>query len=63
MLAGALCSVLYRPYLQRYPTASVVALAVLTGFEGFFAQAPRFSAAGCSAVLFIGASSGIGYFL
>lgn len=69
---GALCSVLYRPYLQRYPTvavgaaamaASVAALALLAGAEGFFARVPHFSAAGWGAVLFIGASSGIGYFL
>lgn len=69
---GALCSVLYRPYLERYPTAavgavamaaSVVALALLAGVEGFFARVPDFSAAGWGAVLFIGASSGIGYFL
>lgn len=69
---GALCSVLYRPYLRRYPTvavgtlamlASVAALAMLAGAEGFFAHAPRFSAGGWAAVLFIGASSGIGYFL
>ncbi len=69
---GALCSVLYRPYLRRYPTvpvgtlamfASVLALALLAGGEGFFARRPHFSAAGWGAVLFIGASSGIGYFL
>ncbi len=69
---GALCSVLYRPYLERYPTAavgavamaaSVVALALLAGVEGFFARVPDFSAAGWGAVLFIGASSGVGYFL
>ncbi|MGE5337064.1 MAG: DMT family transporter [Gemmatimonadota bacterium] len=69
---GALCSVLYRPYLRRYPTvpvgafamfASVLALALPAGGEGFFARWPHFSAAGWGAVLFIGASSGIGYFL
>lgn len=69
---GALCSVLYRPCLERYPTAavgaaamaaSVVALALLAGLEGFFARRPHFSAAGWGAVLFNDASSGIGYFL
>ena len=69
---GALCSVLYRPYLRRYPTlavgmlamfASVLALALLAGAEGFFAHWPQFSARGWGAVLFIGASSGVGYFL
>jgi len=69
---GALCSLLYRPYLRRYPTlavgmlamfASVLALALLASAEGFFSHWPQFSVAGWSAVLFIGASSGIGYFL
>ena len=72
-LCGAVCSVLYRPYLSRYPAlpvsavamlASVAALAVLAGVgEGFFHSWPRFDAAGWMAVLFIGASSGVGYFL
>jgi drug/metabolite transporter (DMT)-like permease len=69
---GAICSVLYRPYLRRYSAlavgalamfASVLALAVLAGAEGFFAQRPQFTAAGWGAIVFIGASSGIGYFL
>jgi drug/metabolite transporter (DMT)-like permease len=69
---GALCSVLYRPYLRRYPTlavgmlamlASVLALALPAGAEGFFSHWPQFSTQGWGAVLFIGASSGIGYFL
>ena len=72
-LCGAVCSVLYRPYLDRYPAvgvsgvamlASVAALAVLAGLgEGFFAAWPHFTADGWLAVLFIGASSGVGYFL
>ncbi len=72
-LCGAVCSVLYRPYLDRYPAlavsavamlASIAALAVLAGAtEGFFAAWPRFTVGGWLAVLFIGASSGIGYFL
>lgn len=69
---GALCSVLYRPYLRRYPAlpvgalamlASVAFLALLAAGEGFYDTAPRFSAAGWVAVLFIGVSSGIFYFL
>jgi drug/metabolite transporter (DMT)-like permease len=71
-LCGALCSILYRPYLQRYPTlpvsafamlAAVGALALLAAWEGFFAAPPRVTAAGWAAVLFIGASSGLGYYL
>lgn len=71
-LAGALCSVLYRPYLRKYDPlpvsafamlASVGFLALLAGGEGFFTEAPRITAAGWAAVLFIGVSSGIGYFL
>jgi drug/metabolite transporter (DMT)-like permease len=70
---GALCSVLYRPYLQRYPTlavsafamlASVAFLALLAAGEGFFAVIPPpISAGGWAAVLFIGVSSGVGYFV
>ena len=69
---GALCSVLYRPYLRRYPALPVGALAMLAsvGFlallaagEGFYDALPRFSAAGWIAVIFIGVSSGIFYFL
>ncbi len=72
-LCGAVCAVLYRPYLDRYPAlpvsalamlASVVALAVLAGVaESFFSRWPRFTLAGWLAVLFIGVSSGIGYCL
>jgi drug/metabolite transporter (DMT)-like permease len=71
-LSGAICSVLYRPYLRKYPTlqvsayamlASVGFLAMLAAGEGFFGALPRFTAIGWLAVLFIGASSGVGYFL
>lgn len=71
-LVGALCSVLYRPYLQRYPTlpvsafamlASVAFLSVLASGEGFFAAVPRFTPGGWLAVLFIGLASGAGYYL
>ena len=68
---GALCSVLYRPYLQRYPTlpvsafamlASVLFLAVIAMGEHWTARVAGFSAQAWAAVAFIGVSSGIGYF-
>lgn len=71
-LCGAVCSVLYRPYLARYPTlpvgalamlASVVFLAGLAGAEGFFVDPLRLTGSGWAAILFIGGSSGIGYVL
>jgi len=71
-LTGAVCSVLYRPYLRRYPTlpvstiamlAAIGFLAVIAAGEGFFDHLPRFTVGGWLAVLFIGASSGVGYFL
>lgn len=71
-LCGAVCSVLYRPYLQRYPTlavssfamlASVGFLAFLAAGEGFFAAWPAITLPGWGAVLFIGLNSGVGYFL
>lgn len=67
---GAVCSVLYRPYLQRYPTlpvgafamlASVGFLAILALWEGAFSGWSGYSAIGWAAVLFIGISSGIFY--
>jgi drug/metabolite transporter (DMT)-like permease len=71
-LCGAVCSVLYRPYLRRYPTlpvsafamlASVGFLAMLAAGEGFFRSLPRFTTGGWLAVVFIGINSGIGYYL
>ncbi len=71
-LCGAACSVLYRPYLRRYPTvsvstvamlASVAFLAVLAAGDGFFGTFPSFTAEGWAAVGFIGVSSGVGYYL
>lgn len=68
---GALCSVLYRPYLQRYPTvpvsafamlASVLFLAVLALGEQWPARVFTFSGQAWAAIAFIGVSSGIGYF-
>jgi drug/metabolite transporter (DMT)-like permease len=71
-LSGAVCSVLYRPYLKKYPTlqvsafamlASVAFLALLAAGEGFFRAVPHFTPSGWLAVIFIGVSSGVGYFL
>lgn len=71
-LCGAICSVMYRPYLARYPTlqvgawatlASVLFLSVPAGAEGLFAQTPELGPAGWMAILFIGVSSGVGYML
>jgi len=71
-LCGAVCSVLYRPYLRKYPTlavsafamlASVAFLALLAAREGFFRGWPHFTAGGWLAVLFIGVNSGVGYYL
>lgn len=68
---GALCSVLYRPYLRRYPTlpvsayamlASVVVLAVLALREDWPARLPQLSQQAWGVVGFVGLSSGIGYF-
>lgn len=69
---GAICSVFYRPYLQRYPTlnvsafamlASVLFLAALALQEDWPARVPNLLAQTWAVVTFIGASSGIGYFL
>jgi drug/metabolite transporter (DMT)-like permease len=71
-LSAAVCSVLYRPYLRRYPTlrvgafamcASVAFLAVPAAGEGIFAGPPRFTPTGWAAVAFIGVGSGAGYAL
>ncbi|HZD25484.1 MAG TPA: DMT family transporter [Alphaproteobacteria bacterium] len=70
--AGALCSVLYRPYLQRYRPLSVGAFAMLASVaflavpaagEGFFVALPHFTTGGWLTVLAIGIGSGAGYFL
>lgn len=71
-LTGAVCSVLYRPYLRRHPLlpltvwalgAAVASLALGTWLEGGFMRLPHVSAAGWGALIAIGASSGIGYWL
>jgi drug/metabolite transporter (DMT)-like permease len=71
-LSAAVCSVLYRPYLRKYPVlpvsafamfASVLFLAILSAGEGFFRALPHFTGGGWLAVGFIGVSSGVGYYL
>ncbi len=71
-LCGASCSVLYQPYLQKYPTlqvsflamaASVLFLILPAGWEGLFNSFPSITPAGWAAVVFIGLTSGAGYYL
>ncbi len=71
-LIGAVCSVLYRPYLQRYPTlnvsafamlASVLFLALLALPEHWPQRMGSFAPDAWAAIVFIGVSSGIGFFL
>jgi drug/metabolite transporter (DMT)-like permease len=70
-LTGAICSVLYRPYLRRYPVvpvsafamlASVAALAALAWREDWIHRVGTFGTQAWLATGFIGLSSGIGYF-
>ena len=69
---GALCTVLYRPYLQRYPTVPVSAFAMLASVlflalaglaEAWPARVATLGAGAWGAVAFIGLASGVGYFL
>ena len=70
-LVGAVCSVFYRPYLRRYDTVAVGALAMAASVMAlaFYAVAEEsllggmrsLAPSGWLAVLFIGASSGGGY--
>ena len=71
-LCGAVCSVLYRPYLRKYATlqvsafamfASVVFLALFAAAQGDFESPFRFTTGGWLAVFFIGAASAVGYYL
>ncbi|HET7340820.1 MAG TPA: DMT family transporter [Methylomirabilota bacterium] len=71
-LVGAVCSVLYRPYLARYGALPVSAFAMLAsvafllapaGAEGFFSAPPVLGPLGWLAVLLIGVGSGGGYYL
>ncbi len=68
---GALCSVLYRPYLRRYPTLAVSTFAMLVSvlFLGLLALQENWpvrllalSLQAWAVVGLIGVSSGIGYF-
>ncbi len=68
---GAVCSILYRPYLEKYPAqnisalamiASVVVLLLFSSYEGGLQSLPHISIQGWWVILFIGASSGAGYF-
>jgi drug/metabolite transporter (DMT)-like permease len=69
---GAVCSVLYRPYLRRYPALPVSALAmfwavVFLAFlalpEGVLRTVPTLPATAWLPIVFIGLNSGVGYFL
>ncbi|MEJ8839744.1 DMT family transporter [Ramlibacter sp. AN1133] len=68
---GALCSVLYRPYLQRYPTVPVSAFAMLASVlflaaaalaEGWPTRVLALGGTAWAVVAFIGLASGVGYF-
>lgn len=69
-LTGAICSVLYRPYLRRYPTLPVSAFAMAAAATALLVPAllddltvapAQLSAAAWSAIVFIGLSSGSFY--
>lgn len=69
---GAVCSVLYRPYLRGRATLPVSAFAMLASVAFLAAAAwpehwpqrlPTFSGTAWAAIAFIGVSSGIGYFV
>lgn len=68
---GAICSVLYRPYLQRHAVvpvsafamaSSVAALALFALGEEWPSRVLSFSPAAWAAIGFVGVTSGIGYF-
>ena len=70
-LVGGVCTVFYRPYLQKYPPLQVSVFAMLASVlflmapaagEGFFAAPPHFTPGGWLAVLFIGLASSLGYY-
>jgi drug/metabolite transporter (DMT)-like permease len=70
--AGAICSVLYRPYLRRYPTlplsafamaAAAAALLVPAALDDLFIAPAQLSASAWGAIVFIGLSSGSFYVL
>jgi drug/metabolite transporter (DMT)-like permease len=68
---GALCATAYRPFLRRYPTvpvsafamlASTLVLALMALGEHWPQRIGAFSAPSWAVVVFIGVSSGAGYF-
>jgi len=71
VLTGAVCSVLYRPYLVRYPTLPVSTLAMVASVfflvflavpEGLLDTVPRLGLSAWGAIVFIGVSSGTAFF-
>jgi drug/metabolite transporter (DMT)-like permease len=69
---GAVCSVLYRPYLRRYPTlpvstfamaAAAAALLVPAALDDLAVAPLHLSSGAWAAIVFIGLSSGGGYVL
>jgi drug/metabolite transporter (DMT)-like permease len=67
---GAICSVLYRPYLRRYPTLPVSAFAMAAAagallipalWDDLLVSPSRLDAAQWAATIFIGISSGVFY--
>jgi len=72
-LCGAICSILYRPYLRRSPAVAVSAIAMLasvafltilaTTTESPLTTLPTITPTGWTAIAFIGIGSGAGYFL
>lgn len=71
-LCGAVCSISYAPYVARYSSlhvtffamlVAVAALAALASDEGFFNASRDFTIGEGAAIVFIGLSSGVGFFL
>ena len=69
---GAVCSIFYARYVVRYSAlhvtsfamfVAVLALAGIAAAEGFFLTWPRFTVGELAAIVFIGVSSGVGFFL
>lgn len=67
---GAVCSVLYRPYLRRYPTlpisafamaAAALALFPIAALDDLFVAPPQLALGAWAAIVFIGLSSGTFY--
>ena len=69
-LTGAICSVLYRPYLRRYPTlpvsafamaAAAAALLIPAALDDLFVAPTQLTLSAWAAIVFIGLSSGSFY--